>query len=75
VGPILTILSYSFDNSGQKLPFPEWQSSQLNIDRTNSIFQSIANEFGPQYQTVAAIQPVNEFVSNPSGVFFWRWVA
>ena len=63
----------SFDNSGQKMPFPQWQTRESNIDRTNSIFQQIAKEFGPQFQTVAAIQPVNEFVPSPSRVF-WRRV-
>jgi aryl-phospho-beta-D-glucosidase BglC (GH1 family) len=49
-----------FDNSGQRMSFPTWQSSASNIARTNEIMQRIANEFGPQYQTVAAIQPLNE---------------
>ena len=51
-----------FDNSGQRMSFPTWQSNTANIARTNQIIQSIANEFGPQYQTVAAIQPLNECV-------------
>ncbi|KAI0297553.1 exo-1-3-beta-glucanase [Multifurca ochricompacta] len=49
-----------FDNSGHRISFPGWHSNQTNIDRTNNIFKQIANEFGPQYQTVAAIQPLNE---------------
>jgi len=49
-----------FDNSGHKVPFPQWQSDQTNIDRTNNILGQIAKEFGPQYETVAAIQPLNE---------------
>ena len=51
------------------MSFPTWQSDENNIDRTNAIMQQIAQEFGPQYQTVAAIQPLNEYVSvivNPS---------
>jgi hypothetical protein len=47
---------------------PTWQSKQANIDRTNRIFRLIANEFGPQYETVAAIQPMNESVPVPSGL-------
>ncbi|KAI0299824.1 glycoside hydrolase family 5 protein [Russula brevipes] len=54
-----------FDNSGHRLPFPEWQSNQTNIDRTNAILKRIASEFGPQYDTVAAIQPMNE----PAGLY------
>jgi hypothetical protein len=58
------------------MPYPQWQSSSSNIDRTNSIFKRFAEEFGPQYQTVAAIQPVNEFVSNLSSYgVLWRRVA
>ena len=51
------------------MSFPTWQSDENNIDRTNAIIQQIAQEFGPQYQTVAAIQPLNEYISaivNPS---------
>ena len=51
------------------MSFPTWQSDENNIDRTNAIMQQIAQEFGPQYQTVAAIQPLNEYVPtlvNPS---------
>ncbi|KAH9980769.1 exo-1-3-beta-glucanase [Russula compacta] len=49
-----------FDNSGHRVPYPEWQSNQVYIDRTNEIFQRITSEFGPQYDTVTAIEPVNE---------------
>jgi len=49
-----------FDNSGHRIPFPQWQSNQNYIDLTNAIMQQIAGEFGPQYQTVAAIGPLNE---------------
>lgn len=49
-----------FDNSGHRISFPTWHSNATNIARTNAIIQRIANEFGPQYQTVAAIQPLNE---------------
>ena len=45
---------------------PGWQSKQTNIDRTNRIFRLIANEFGPQYEIVTAIQPMNESVQLPS---------
>ncbi|KAA1468117.1 exo-1-3-beta-glucanase [Dentipellis sp. KUC8613] len=49
-----------FDNSGQRLSFPGWHSNQTNIDRTNAIMKQITAEFASQYQTVAAIQPLNE---------------
>ncbi|KAI0275217.1 glycoside hydrolase superfamily [Gloeopeniophorella convolvens] len=49
-----------FDNSGHRISFPQWHSNQTNIDRTNAIMKQIANEFVPQYQTVAMIQPLNE---------------
>ncbi|KAH9973194.1 glycoside hydrolase family 5 protein [Lactifluus volemus] len=51
---------YAFDNSGHRIPFPEWQSSQSNIDRTNNILRLIAAEFAPLADVVSAIQPVNE---------------
>ncbi len=55
---------FRYDNSGQKLPFPGWQSNKTNIARTNNIIKSIASEFGPQYEVVSAIGPMNEFVSD-----------
>jgi len=55
-----------FDNSGHRMSRPGWQSKQSNIDRTNRIFRFIANEFGPQYEVVTAIQPMNESVPVPS---------
>ncbi|KAF8481707.1 exo-1-3-beta-glucanase [Russula ochroleuca] len=54
-----------FDNSGHRLSFPGWPTNQTNIDRTNNILRTIANEFGPQYETVGAIEPMNE----PAGYF------
>ncbi|KAI9511872.1 exo-beta-1,3-glucanase [Russula earlei] len=54
-----------FDNSGHRISQPQWQSNQTNIHRTNSILKRIASEFGPQYQTVAAITPINE-ASSPN---------
>ncbi len=56
------IALYSFDNSGHRLSFPGWHSNQTNIARTNNIIKSIASEFGPQYEIVSAIEPMNEFV-------------
>ena len=58
------LLLCRFDNSGHRLSFPGWQSNQTDIARTNKIIQLIANEFGPQYETVAAIEPMNESVAD-----------
>ena len=58
----IVLLLCRFDNSGHRLSFPGWQSNQTDIARTNKIIQLIANEFGPQYETVAAIEPMNESV-------------
>ncbi|KAI9453571.1 exo-beta-1,3-glucanase [Lactarius psammicola] len=49
-----------FDNSGQRMPFPQWQSSQTNIDRTNAIIRRMSYEFRNNYQVVSAIAPLNE---------------
>ena len=64
--PVTSSYKYSFDNSGHRISRPGWKSKQTNIDRTNRIFRLIANEFGPQYETVTAIQPMNESVPVPS---------
>jgi len=50
----------SFDNSGQKMDFPHWQSNQTNVDRTNAVIKQIVAEFSSQYQTATAIAPLNE---------------
>jgi glucan 1,3-beta-glucosidase len=52
----------SYDNSGHRMPWPEWQSSQSNIDRTNNVLRLIATEFASQAEVVSAIQPLNECV-------------
>ncbi|THU98415.1 exo-beta-1,3-glucanase [Dendrothele bispora CBS 962.96] len=49
-----------FDNSGQKKSFPEWQTSQDNIDRTNNIIKQLATMFRDQSDVVTAIAPLNE---------------
>ncbi|KAI9444576.1 glycoside hydrolase family 5 protein [Lactarius indigo] len=45
--------------------FPQWQSSQTNIDRTNAVIRRIAYEFRNNYQVVSVIAPLNE----PAGFF------
>jgi glucan 1,3-beta-glucosidase len=53
----------SFDNSGQRLSVPQWQTSQSNIDRTNAIIKSMALEFrNEKPQVVSVIAPLNECV-------------
>lgn len=49
-----------FDNSGQRMPFPEWQSSQTNVDRTDAIIKTLASMFAGSTNVVAAIAPLNE---------------
>ncbi len=44
------------------MPFPQWQSSQTNIDRTNAVIRRIAYEFRNNYQVVSVIAPLNEYV-------------
>ncbi|KAK7465452.1 hypothetical protein VKT23_005430 [Stygiomarasmius scandens] len=34
-----------FDNSGQKMDFPQWHTSQDNVARTKAVMERIANEF------------------------------
>ena len=58
----LVMNAFSFDNSGHRLSFPQWQSSQSNIDRTNNVLRLIATEFASQSEVVSAIQPLNECV-------------
>lgn len=54
-----------FDNSGQKMSYPEWQSSQSNIDRTNAIIKTLASMFAGQTNVVPIIAPLNE----PAGFY------
>ncbi|CAL1694455.1 unnamed protein product [Somion occarium] len=49
-----------FDNSGHKVSFPQWQSSQSNIDRTNAIIKKLASMFADQSDVVTMIAPLNE---------------
>lgn len=49
-----------FDNSGQRMSYPTWQSNQTNIDRTNDIIKTIISMVDSEYQTVPIIAPLNE---------------
>ena len=50
------------------MSFPQWQSNQTNIDRTNAIIRTIAYQFQYNPQVVSVIAPLNEYV-RPSTVF------
>lgn len=58
--------NFSFDNSGQRLSFPQWQSKQANVDRTNAIIRSLAFQFRYLSQVVSVISPLNECVQSDS---------
>jgi hypothetical protein len=60
--------NFSFDNSGQRLSFPQWQSKQANVDRTNAIIRSLAYEFRYQSQVVSVISPLNECAQSNSSL-------
>ncbi|KAK7695059.1 hypothetical protein QCA50_002248 [Cerrena zonata] len=49
-----------FDNSGQKLPSPQWHLNQRNVDRTNAIIKQLASMFADQSDVVTTIAPLNE---------------
>ncbi|KAI0275226.1 exo-beta-1,3-glucanase [Gloeopeniophorella convolvens] len=49
-----------FDNSGQRLASPTWQTNQTNIDRTNAIIMRLAHEFRYKFDTVSIIEALNE---------------
>ncbi|KAJ3508611.1 hypothetical protein NLJ89_g5658 [Agrocybe chaxingu] len=57
-----------FDNSGQKMDFPQWHTRQSNIDRTNAIIKRLASMFAGNTGVVPVIAPLNEpagFHGNP----------
>ena len=58
----LLLYYFSFDNSGQRKPFPRWQSNQTNVDRTNEIIWELAYQFQDQSEVVSVIAPLNECV-------------
>ncbi|KAH8987334.1 exo-1-3-beta-glucanase [Lactarius hatsudake] len=60
-----------FDNSGQRMSFPQWQSSQTNIDRTNAVIKRIAYEFRNNYQVVSVIAPLNENILDATRQYWY----
>ncbi|KAG9018285.1 exo-1,3-beta-glucanase [Tulasnella sp. 427] len=52
-----------YDNSGQRLGYPQWQTNQANVDRTLEVFSVLINEFGNYDKwggTVGVIEALNE---------------
>ncbi|KAG8848435.1 exo-1,3-beta-glucanase [Tulasnella sp. 330] len=51
-----------YDNSGQKLSYPQWQTSQDNVNHTLQVFEALIGEFGQSNWggTVGAIEALNE---------------
>ncbi|GJJ13378.1 hypothetical protein Clacol_007630 [Clathrus columnatus] len=49
-----------FDNSGQRLSYPRWQSNPNNVARTLTIMSTLANMFKSQTNIVTAIAALNE---------------
>ncbi|KAF9567813.1 exo-1,3-beta-glucanase [Agrocybe pediades] len=49
-----------FDNSGQKMSSPMWQTKQSNIDRTSAIIKQLASMFAGNTGVVPIIAPLNE---------------
>ncbi|TFY53027.1 hypothetical protein EVJ58_g9680 [Rhodofomes roseus] len=49
-----------FDNSGQRMSYPEWQSNSTNVQRTDAIVKTIASMFANNPQVVSIIEPINE---------------
>ncbi|KAG8905821.1 exo-1,3-beta-glucanase [Tulasnella sp. 403] len=56
-----------YDNSGQKMDYPQWHTSQANVDRTLQAFQALLGEFSQSKWggTVGAIEALNE----PAGIY------
>ncbi|KAF8514765.1 glycoside hydrolase family 5 protein [Gautieria morchelliformis] len=57
-----------FDNSGQKMSFPQWQANSNNVARTSAVIKTLANMFKNQADVVTAIAPLNEPAGFDSGV-------
>lgn len=54
-----------FDNSGQRLSYPGWQSDPTNVQRTSAIIKTLANWYSSQTDVVVGIAPLNE----PAGFY------
>lgn len=52
-----------YDNSGQRMSYPQWQTDAANVNHTLQVFQALINEFGDADKwggTVGAIEALNE---------------
>jgi len=49
-----------YDNSGHRIPYPEWQSNQTNVQRTDAIIKQLEGMFEGQTNVVPIIAPLNE---------------
>lgn len=46
------------------MSFPQWQTNQTNIERTNAVIRTIAYQFQHNSQVVSAIAALNEYVQS-----------
>lgn len=49
-----------FDNSGQKMAFPQWHTNANNVARTDAIIKTLASRYATNTNVVAVIAPLNE---------------
>ncbi|KAK7032151.1 hypothetical protein VNI00_013325 [Paramarasmius palmivorus] len=54
-----------FDNSGQRMDFPQWHTNSNNVQRTNNVIKQIADMFKDNKDNVPIIAPLNE----PAGFY------
>ncbi|KAF5366224.1 hypothetical protein D9758_005708 [Tetrapyrgos nigripes] len=54
-----------FDNSGQKMSYPQWQTKQSNLERTSAVLRILVQMFEDDTDTVTSIEPLNE----PAGFY------
>ncbi|KAH9486278.1 Glucan 1,3-beta-glucosidase [Psilocybe cubensis] len=57
---LIVDLHGDYDNSGQKMSSPTWQTKQNNIDRSDAIIMRLASMFAGNTGTVPIIAPLND---------------
>ena len=64
ISPLMRILfsprRSSYDNSGHRIPYPTWQTSEDNIVRTEKVLEQIAGLFAGNSSVATVIAPLNE---------------
>ena len=50
----------SYDNSGERMDVPLWQTNSTNVARTDAVLKTIAEMFTSEPQVVSVITPLNE---------------